>query len=164
MPRTTQSPQAAANRLLSNVEAVMTTNQLVGVGIDLVDATEMRDLIAAGGSALLADNWSPEELNETFENPRLLAGRWAAKEAVMKAMRHGLGEVSPLEFETHAISPEQLRIHLTGSAAALAARAGIIDWHLSVAYDSTWAVGLAVAIGHGRRTSANARVRWRNNV
>ena len=75
-----------------------------------------------------------------------IAGRWAAKEAVAKALGCGFGKnCSPDEIE---ILPDQLnapQVFLSGNAAEQAAKIGIVSWCISVTHEKNYAAAMAVA-------------------
>jgi holo-[acyl-carrier protein] synthase len=75
-----------------------------------------------------------------------LAARFAAKEAVMKALGVGLGRF-PLRDVEVTRSPSgapSLRLH--GQAAAVAAEQGVSAWHLSLSHTRRLAHAVAVAL------------------
>jgi holo-[acyl-carrier protein] synthase len=125
--------------------------QVIGVGIDLVDVLAMTHLIENGGQMFVDDAWTPLEQQQALGDCRRLAGRWAIKEAVMKALGHGLGEISPLDIQTHSTKSGALVLELDASAALAADSIGASAWHISVAYDGSWAIGAAVAVRSGRK-------------
>src|ERR1700730_3404205 len=77
-----------------------------------------------------------EELNEIGDGPdrvERLAGRFAAKEAVLKALGTGFGAgvaFSDVIIHRAAGAPPQVR--LTGGAAKVAIEFGIVEWRLSI--------------------------------
>ena len=74
-----------------------------------------------------------------------LAARFAAKEAVMKAMHSGIGTVKfkDIEIRRHATGAPQIVLH--NSALAQQEALGIASWLVSLSH--TDEVALAVAIG-----------------
>ena len=74
-----------------------------------------------------------------------LAGRFAVKEAVAKALGTGIGDVGWKEIEI--VNDERGRPVLTlhGAAARLAAARGLHAWAISLSHTATHAVGVAVA-------------------
>ena len=74
-----------------------------------------------------------------------LAARFAAREAVMKAMGLGLGA-----FEFHDVSVRRAEsgqpiLTVAGRAAALADSRGIGEWHLSLTHTDSMAIAYVVA-------------------
>ena len=77
-----------------------------------------------------------------------LARRWAAKEAVLKALGSGLR--GPLSFRQIEILNDPLgapTVRLTGACAELAQRRGIVRWHVSLTDERTHALAFVVAEG-----------------
>jgi holo-[acyl-carrier protein] synthase len=75
------------------------------------------------------------------------AGRFAAKEAVMKALGHGWGaQVRWLDIEAARAKSGKPEIVLHGKTAELAGELGITRWALSITH--TKEHGLAFAIAH----------------
>jgi holo-[acyl-carrier protein] synthase len=124
---------------------------VVGHGIDLVDVAEIGRWIADSRNPLISRCFLPEELSEIGEGPdriERLAGRFAAKEAVLKALGTGFGDgvaFSDVVIHRAAGAPPQVR--LTGGAARAAADRGITAWQLSISHTGTMAIASAIAIG-----------------
>jgi holo-[acyl-carrier protein] synthase len=128
--------------------------KIVGYGVDLVDIAEMRGWIEDSRDPLIPRCFIQEELDEVGEGPdrvERLAGRFAAKEAVLKALGTGFGggvAFSDVVIHRAAGSPPQVR--LTGGAAKVAAERGITAWQLSISHTSAVAMAGAIAIGSKR--------------
>jgi holo-[acyl-carrier protein] synthase len=76
---------------------------------------------------------------------RSLAARFAAREAVMKAMGVGLGAFGFHEAWVTRADSGQPSLRITGRAAQLAADRGISAWHLSLTHTDLVAVAYVVA-------------------
>lgn len=123
--------------------------EVVGLGVDLVDIDRIRGVIER----------QPRFVDRTYTEAEAAycaarkvpweryAARFAAKEAVMKAMGVGLGAVDLVEIEVVRAESGQPSIRLTGRAAALAAERGIIGWHLSLSHARDLAQATAIALG-----------------
>lgn len=70
-----------------------------GIGLDIVDVQLLKDLIEDGGKAFLDACWTEREQADSQNHPGRLAGRWAAKEAVMKCLGSGIGDLDPSDVE-----------------------------------------------------------------
>lgn len=130
---------------------------VIGVGVDLVDVAALRQLLNTGGDSFASAAWTAAEREDAQGDPERLAARWAGKEAAMKALGSGLGEVSPLDIEVvtdEASGAPHLCLH--DSAAKRAAAAGVSGWHVSVAHEGAWAVGFVVAVGSRTGCSGDA--------
>ena len=74
------------------------------------------------------------------------AGRWAAKEAVAKALGCGFGKsCSPVEIEILADEFHSPVLELCGNAAETAEKLGIVSWSISVSHEKYYAVAVAFA-------------------
>ena len=68
---------------------------VVGVGIDQIEVSRIRDSVKRHGNAFLNKVFTPEEQNSCMERADpapCLAARFAVKEAVSKAMGTGIGK------------------------------------------------------------------------
>lgn len=124
---------------------------IIGHGIDLVDIAEMRRWIEDPRGPLIPRCFVQEELDEIGDGPdriERLAGRFAAKEAVLKALGTGFGAgvaFSDVIIHRAAGAPPQVR--LTGGAAKVAIELGVTDWQLSISHTGAMAMASAIAMG-----------------
>lgn len=118
----------------------------IAVGIDLVHVPRLARHAATPDSAFLARAFTPAERELCAGDARRLAGRWAAKEAAMKALRSGLGEVSMIDIEVRPEASGAPTLHLSGRAAARAADAGWTQWSVSISHDGQYATAVVVAL------------------
>lgn len=118
----------------------------VGVGVDMVSVHELADMIEASGSSFIDACWTPVEQTYCAGSVRRLAARWAAKEATMKALGHGIGEVDPLDIEVVSIEGEMPTLRLYGSASAHAHNLHISHFALSLTYEGDFALAFVVAL------------------
>jgi holo-[acyl-carrier protein] synthase len=126
---------------------------LVGVGIDAVEISRMRHVLARR-PALAARIFTEAEqaYAATFGTdpaPRF-AARFAAKEATMKALGSGLGSFALTDVEVVASEdPESQRgapaLLLHRAAADLARRRHVARWHLSITHTAEVAMAVVVA-------------------
>ncbi len=77
------------------------------------------------------------------------AARFAAKEAVSKALGTGIGPVSwrDIEIDTDAAGAPVLRLYR--AAAAKSAELGLTDWSISLTHAKEHCAAVAVAVGTG---------------
>lgn len=117
------------------------------VGIDLVDVAEVRDALAQHGPRYLERVYAPSE-RET--DPSRLAVRFAAKEAVLKALRPDPGAAVP--WPSIAITVPDRRppsVTLSGAAAALSRTRGVTTLSVSLHRRGGHALAVALAGGDG---------------
>ena len=117
---------------------------IVGVGIDVVE-------IARFEQALTRTEGLARRLFTDGERtlpPRSLAARFAAKEALAKALGAPRGLLwTDAEVVTHAGGRPSLLVY--GTVAAAAGRLGVARWHLSLSHDA--GIASAVVIAEGDR-------------
>ena len=125
--------------------------KILGHGIDLVNVTRIRKWIEDPRDPLIPRCFVQTEVDEVgggTDRAIGLAGRFAAKEAVLKALGTGLGAgvaFSDVVIRRKGIGPPQVR--LTGGAARVATELGITQWRLSISHTSDLAMASAIAIG-----------------
>ena len=121
-----------------------------GVGTDIVEIARLQQSIERYADAFLAHVLTPDELAAAPHegNARLayIAGRWAAKEAVAKALGTGFCEKCAwLELRISNLPSGAPMVELAGTAAATAAEQGIRTIHLSISHEKHYAVAVAIA-------------------
>jgi len=139
------TPAAAVASVWSDATGTLSSVATVGAGIDLVDLASFAELHAAGGQAFIDNAWTTAEQLESQGSAERLAARWAAKEAVMKAMKCGIGDLDPLDIEILTDPNGAPRVQLRDSALGAAAALGVSQWHVSLCHEAGWAVAIAVA-------------------
>ena len=121
---------------------------VVGLGLDLVDIPRFAAVLARRPAM-------PERLFTAGERAYAgsladpvpsLAARFAAKEAVMKAMGVGLGAFDFGEVEVQRRPSGEPRLVLTGRAAELAVDRAVRQWLVSLTHTSTAAAAVVVAL------------------
>lgn len=121
---------------------------IIGLGTDLVGVARIRGVHTRQGERFLKRIYTADELAyclQATDPAERLAARWAAKEAVMKAL--GTGWTSGVDFPQIEVlsgsgAPQLL---LSGVAADVAAKLGIARWHLSLSHSD--GIAIATAIG-----------------
>ena len=117
-------------------------------GIDLVETARISRAIERQGEAFLKRVFTSAERAycESHANSAgSYAARWAAKEAVAKALGTGIGaEASLVEIEVIRSESGQPHIKLHGTAAALAARMGVKEVRISLTHTEHYAAAFAV--------------------
>lgn len=134
---------------------------VVGHGIDLVDIAEWRRWIEDPRDPLVPRCFVQAELDEIGNGPERierLAGRFAAKEAILKALGTGFGAgvaFSDVVIHRAAGAPPQVR--LLGGAEKAAAALGITAWRLSISHAGAMAVASALALRDEPQANGSAR-------
>ena len=120
---------------------------IVGIGVDLVDVPRFER--AASRTPRLLDRLFAQSEQQTDDRTlplRSLAARFAAKEALIKA----LGDSDGVRWHDIRIVSNDLRnpsFELTGRVADIAAERGISTFHLSMSHDADLAIAYVIAEG-----------------
>jgi holo-[acyl-carrier protein] synthase len=120
----------------------------LAAGIDLLEINRLSDAIATHGERFLQRVFTPRELEANAKKVESLAGRFAAKEAVAKALGCGIGDVSWKEIEILRAESGAPQLVLHGAAERMAKELGLTSWSLSLSHSQSHAVAVAVAIGN----------------
>ena len=121
---------------------------IVGIGVDAVEIDRFRRSLERTPS-MKTRLFTHEELEyvEPHDDPTAsLAARFAAREAVMKAMGVGLGA-----FEVHDVWVQRAdsgrpMLAVNGRAEQIANELGVTDWHLSITHTDTTAIAYVIAV------------------
>jgi holo-[acyl-carrier protein] synthase len=122
---------------------------VVGLGTDLVEIPRFRRALerrARFSERLFSDAERAYAARSVNPAPRL-AARFAAKEAVMKALGVGLGAFALRDVEVVRHPSGAPEVRLTGKAANLAGERGVQHWHLSLTHTKSMALAVALALG-----------------
>jgi holo-[acyl-carrier protein] synthase len=114
-------------------------------GVDLIEIERVRDAIDRFGSRFLQRIFTEAELGEVGSSPASLAARFAAKEAVAKALGTGIGAVSWQEIEILRSNGNQPGLSLHGAAASLATEQGLKSWSVSLSHSQSHAIAVVIA-------------------
>ncbi|MGC9393342.1 MAG: holo-ACP synthase [Anaerolineae bacterium] len=125
---------------------------MLATGVDLVDISRIEQLLQHFGEKFLARVYTPEEVRYSRGRPAELAARFAAKEAVAKALGVGVRILSPAgigwhEVETLNEAGGKPYVILHGRARALAEAQALTEWAVSLSHDGGIAIAFAVAMG-----------------
>ncbi|MGH3849303.1 MAG: holo-ACP synthase [Pseudonocardiaceae bacterium] len=122
---------------------------VIGIGIDSVEVDRFRTVLARrpGLAQRLFTDAEREAVSGGSADPTArLAARFAAKEAVMKALGVGLGSFSFRDVEVVSASSGAPSVILWRRAAALASSLGVESWRLSLTHTEMTAGAVAVAL------------------
>ncbi len=123
---------------------------IYGIGTDLVELERFQKVLHRRGPAFERRVFTPAEMTHCRQSAKpvqSLAARFAAKEAVMKALGVGWGPVGWTDIEVATDPRGRPDVQLRGKARDLAARLGITAWHLSLTHTSCHAMAVAIAEG-----------------
>ena len=118
---------------------------MISIGIDLVEIKKFGPLLAMGD--FLERCFCPSEIVRSKKSNKItyLAGRFAAKEAVVKALGTGLIEgISFTDIEIIQLPSGAPEIILRNKASAIALELGINKWLISISHTENYATAVAV--------------------
>ena len=124
--------------------------KIVAHGIDLVDCPRIKQLIKRHGRRFLNKVFTAGEQAYAKANRNKvekLAGRFAAKEAVLKLMGTGWrGKIAWTDIEIINDSSGQPKVTLDGEVKRIAGKLGIKQISVSITHTANFAIASAVAM------------------
>ncbi|MCL4222541.1 MAG: holo-ACP synthase [Phycisphaerales bacterium] len=127
--------------------------QAIAHGVDIVEVARIAEMWASHGQQFLDRCFTPGEQAYCLERRRVeehLAARFAAKEAVLKALGLGLrGGIVWTDVEVTRSKDGAPGVVLHGRAADISCARGITSWLLSISHTSTHAMASAIGLAAG---------------
>lgn len=133
----------------------------VGLGVDIVEIERMRKILGRSPSfSRLVFSADEQEYCEKSASPEThYALRFAAKEAVVKALGTGFSEgIGVLDIEVRRNAKGRPFVVLRGAAKDIAKKRGVRDIPLSLSYTHTEAVACAMAITESSKKASEERI------
>lgn len=122
---------------------------IVGVGIDSIEIERIGKALHRHPESFTARVYTREEMrlaNSHAISAPFLAGRWAAKEAVVKALGCGISkDCGFLDIEILPDAAGRPLVRLRGTGARTAQRLGINRFHVSITHNGSMATAVAIA-------------------
>lgn len=120
---------------------------MIETGVDIVEIDRVAELLARYGDRLRRRVYTDREWEESGGRAASLAARFAAKEALIKA----LGSKEPALREIEVIRPPgcRPRLRLSGRAAAIARAQAVRELALSLSHGREHAVAVVVLVRDG---------------
>jgi holo-[acyl-carrier protein] synthase len=120
--------------------------QLVS-GIDMIETERIERAIVRHGDRFYRRFFTAQEVSFCQGRVTSLAGRFAVKEAVAKALGTGIGDFKWTDIEVVCDGRGRPELVLHNQAHELAVSKGLTQWSISLSHTETHAIGLAVAMG-----------------
>ncbi|HET7009846.1 MAG TPA: holo-ACP synthase [Anaerolineales bacterium] len=118
-------------------------------GVDLIEVERIDQAILRYGDRFFDRFFTHQELIDAGGRTPALAARFAAKEAVSKALGSGIGEVGWKDIEIVTGRDRQPVLKLHHRALELSRELGIKAWAISLSHTHEHAVAIAVGYGGG---------------
>ena len=116
-------------------------------GVDILEIERFAGTIERQGERFKQRYFTPTEIEQAGDNIASLAARFAAKEAVSKALGTGMGKIRLVDMEVVRDENRAPHLHLHGGARQLAQNLGLETWSISLSHSQHYAVAFVVAIG-----------------
>jgi holo-[acyl-carrier protein] synthase len=128
--------------------------QIVGIGTDIVECLRIGRMIEKHGELFLTRVYTDREIRYCQERKRAtehFAGRWAAKEAILKCLGSGWRRgICWTDLEIRNEHSGRPRVLMCGAAKDLAQSLRISDILISISHCRAYATAYALAIGPGQ--------------
>lgn len=115
-------------------------------GVDMIEVARIARALERHGARFEARFFTTQELAYCNGRPERLAGRFAVKEAVAKALGTGIGDIRWTEIEVICDGRGKPELALHGRAQTLAKKHGIVQWSISLSHTKDHALGFAVGM------------------
>lgn len=127
--------------------------RILGIGTDIIECARIGRMVERHGEEFLKRVYTERELGycQGHRDPvERYAGRWAAKEAILKAIGTGWRNgISWLDVEVYNQSSGLPSAHVSGVAREHAEALGIRQVQISISHCKSHAVAFAIALGTG---------------
>ena len=122
----------------------------LSAGVDIIELDRVQRALERHGERFLVRIYTPQEIALYRDRLPELAARFAAKEAVSKALGVGLNHISAygIGWQDAEVLPDPLGkpwVRLSGRAQALAEEQGLRQWSISLSHSRDYAVAFVVA-------------------
>lgn len=120
---------------------------MLATGVDIIEIERIKRSINRFGDKMRNRIFTPQEQAACADRFPSLAGRYAIKEAVGKALGTGIGDVNFTDIEVVNDKRGKPELVLHNNAKTLAAQLGFNQWSISISHTNTHAIGFVVALG-----------------
>jgi holo-[acyl-carrier protein] synthase len=118
---------------------------IICTGIDIIEIDRIQNVLSQYGNRFLNKIFTPDEIQYCRGRSPNLAGRFAAKEATMKALKTGARGVSWKDIEVIRASNGAPSIKLYNRALARSESLGVSSLSISFSHSRDYAVASVIA-------------------
>ncbi|MBL8871360.1 MAG: holo-ACP synthase [Planctomycetaceae bacterium] len=136
---------------MSSSDSASKRSRVIGLGTDIIECARIGEMIHKHGELFLNRVFTQHEIaycSSRKTSNQHYAGRWAAKEAALKAL--GTGWAKGIQWTDIAVSHQlggKPIITIDGVAAEIAKEQGIAEIMLSISHCRHYAVAYCIAVG-----------------
>jgi holo-[acyl-carrier protein] synthase len=116
----------------------------ISVGVDIIEIGRIEQAVSSWHGSFLKRIYTEAELATSKNDPSSLAARFAAKEAVMKALGTGAMGIGWKDIEILCNSDGAPFVRLYGRACDKAREIGVSQFSLSMSHSKQYAVAMVV--------------------
>jgi holo-[acyl-carrier protein] synthase len=135
--------------------------EIVGLGTDIVECVRIRKMIDEHGDLFLRrvyTKWEIRYCQSRRQSTEHFAGRWAAKEAVLKALGTGWRRgISWTDIEIRNDPSGQPRVAVQGEAKEIAKQLRLNDVMITISHCRQFATAYALAVRNETKPQRKAR-------
>jgi holo-[acyl-carrier protein] synthase len=125
--------------------------RIIGHGVDIVELSRIEKHLCSHDDDWIESVFTSGEQSQADPPPNRItffAGRYAAKEAVAKALGTGFSEdVAWRDVEVLRCASGAVQVRLSSGAIAVANGLRITQWFLSISHTAAYAVASVIAVG-----------------
>jgi holo-[acyl-carrier protein] synthase len=129
---------------------------VIGIGTDIVECSRIGNMIEKHDSLFLQrvyTEWEIEYCSGRKSSVQHYAGRWAAKEAILKSFGTGWAKgIAWTDIEIKNAMGGKPSVTLHGEARILSGKMGIAEVLISISHCNSHATAFATAVGDGVST------------
>jgi holo-[acyl-carrier protein] synthase len=129
--------------------------KVIGIGTDIIECLRIAQMIERHGELFINRVYTPLEIRYCSSRKQATqhyAGRWAAKEAVLKALGTGWREgISWRDIEVRNDTLGKPVVGLRGGAADLVEQLGITELLVTISHCRSHAMAYAIAVGEEKK-------------
>lgn len=119
---------------------------MLRTGVDMIEVERIRKAVERHGIRFYRRFYTDAEYQQYEGRFPSLAARFAAKEAVSKALGTGIGDCRWVEIEIINDERGRPEVVLHGDAARMAAELGLSKWSVSLSHTREHAIAVVVAM------------------
>jgi len=116
----------------------------IPIGVDIIEIRRIRQAISRWGNSFLKRVYTNNELEYCHNEAMRLAARFAAKEAVMKALGIGTKGIGWKDIEILLNSDGAPRIQLHGQAHKKSKELGITEFSVTLSHSKQYAIAFVI--------------------
>ncbi|MEZ6065744.1 MAG: holo-ACP synthase [Planctomycetaceae bacterium] len=128
---------------------------VLGIGTDIIEVVRIGEMIERHGEVFLQRVYTEREIRYCQRRKAAMqhyAGRWAAKEAVMKTLGTGFSKgVGFRDIEVTSLKSGRPILELHGGAAEVAKKLGIDEVLITISHCRAYATATAIAMQHSHK-------------